>query len=122
MAKPVNKVMTAKEAVESFADDGAHVIIGNYTVCTCADLVFDVIRQEKKSLTLYSQSGIFDVEVMVAAGAVDRLVTTYVMRSGGKSGGSAVERALKDGALPLEDYTNFNYSSRHRRGHAALDG
>jgi glutaconate CoA-transferase subunit A len=116
MTQPINKVMTAKEAVARFVDDGAHVIIGNYTVCTCADLVFEVIRQEKKNLTLYSQSGIFDVEVLVGSGAVDRLVTTYVMRSGGKNGGSAVERALKDGSLQIEDYTNFNYSARLMAG------
>jgi glutaconate CoA-transferase subunit A len=39
---------------------------------------------------------------------VDRLVTTYVLRSGGKAGGSAVERALQAGTLEMEDYTNFN--------------
>ncbi|MBU0993106.1 MAG: hypothetical protein KJ737_11490 [Proteobacteria bacterium] len=107
-----DKVMTAKEAVEQFVNDGDHLIIGNYTVCTCAELVFEVIRQHKKHLTLYSQSGIFDVEIMVEAGLVDRLVTTYILRSGGKAGGSAVERALKAKTLELEDYTNFNYNAR----------
>jgi len=71
-----------------------------------------VARQRKKNLTLYSQSGILDVEVLVAAGCVDRLVTTYVLRSGGKAGGSAVERALQAGTLEIEDYTNFNYNAR----------
>jgi glutaconate CoA-transferase subunit A len=59
------------------------------------ELVFEILRQGKKGFTLYSQSGILDVEMLVAAGAVDRLVTTYVMRSGGRNGGSAVERALQ---------------------------
>lgn len=86
-----DKVMTAEEAVRRFVKKGDHLIIGNYTVCTCAELVFEVVRQNISGLTLYSQSGIFDVEVMVASGIVDKLVTTYIMRSGGKSGGSAVE-------------------------------
>jgi glutaconate CoA-transferase subunit A len=112
MAPPASKVMSAKEAISTFVHDGNHLVIGNYTVGTCAELVFEVIRQHKKGLTLYSQSGVFDVEVLVAGGCVDRLVSTYVYRAGGKEGGSAVERALKAGTLEMEDYTNFQYNAR----------
>ncbi|HDP25340.1 MAG TPA: CoA transferase subunit A [Deltaproteobacteria bacterium] len=112
MAHQTNKVMTAKEAIGRFVHDGDHLVIGNYTVGTCAELVFEVIRQQKKHLTLYSQSGVFDVEVLVGGGCVDQLVTTYVYRAGGKDGGSAVERALKAGTLQMEDYTNFQYNAR----------
>jgi glutaconate CoA-transferase subunit A len=116
MAKPQEKVMTAKEAVSKFVNDEDHLILGNYTVAACAELVFEVVRQAKKGLTLYSQSGIFDVEVLVAAGLVDRLISTYVMRSGGRNGGSAVERALQKGTLQIEDYTNYNYNARLMAG------
>ena len=112
MAEITNKIMSAKEAISRFVRDGDGLVIGNYTVGTCAELVYEIVRQEKKGFTLYSQSGIFDVEVLVAAGCVDRLVSTYVLRSGGKKGGSAVERALNAGALEIEDYTNFQYNAR----------
>jgi glutaconate CoA-transferase subunit A len=116
VADPNNKVMSVHEAIKQFVHDGEELIIGNYTVGTCTELVYEVIRQERKNLTLYSQSGILDVEVLVAGGCVDRLVTTYVLRSGGKNGGSAVERALKAGTLEIEDYTNFNYNARMEAG------
>ncbi|MBU3916726.1 hypothetical protein KKA14_14440 [bacterium] len=116
MAKSREKVMTAKDAIREFVHDGDHLIIGNYTLGTCAELVLEIVRQKKKGFTLYSQSGIFDVETLVAAGAVDRLITTYVMRSGGKSGGSAVERAIQAGTLEMEDYTNYNYNARLMAG------
>jgi glutaconate CoA-transferase subunit A len=116
MTEPQSKVMKTSEAIERFVHDGDQLIIGNYTVGTCLDLVFEVIRQKKKISTLYSQSGIMDVEVLVAAGCVDRLVTTYVLRSKGKAGGSAVERALQAGTLEIEDYTNFNYNARLAAG------
>ncbi len=112
MAKSKEKVMSAKEAVDRFVNTGDHLIIGNYTLGTCTELVGEIIRQEKKGFTVYSQSGILDVEMLVAAGLVDRLITTYTMRSGGRAGGSAVERALQKGALELEDYTNYNYNAR----------
>jgi glutaconate CoA-transferase subunit A len=107
MSETHNKVMSAKEAVQRYVHAGDHLVIGNYTVGTCAALVFEVIRQQRKGLTMYSQSGVFDVEVLVGGGCVDRLVSTYVYRAGGKEGGSAVERALKAGTLQMEDYTNF---------------
>lgn len=112
MNNNANKVMSAAEAVGRFINDGDELIIGNYTVGTCTELIFEICRQEKKGFTLYSQSGILDVDVLVNAGCVDRLVTTYVMRSGGKKGGGAVERALQAGTLEMEDYTNFNYNAR----------
>ena len=116
MTRPIEKLMGVPEAVSRFVNDGDHLIIGNYTVCTCMELVFEIIRQEKKGFTVYSQSGILDVELLVAAGAVQRLVTTYVLRSGGRNGGSAVERALQAGSLQLEDYTNYNYNARLMAG------
>ncbi|MRR15243.1 MAG: CoA transferase subunit A [Deltaproteobacteria bacterium] len=112
MAEVNGKVMSAREAVERFVHDGDELVIGNYTVGSCAELVYEITRQGKKGFTLYSQSGIFDVEVLVAGGCVERLVSTYVMRSGGKKGGSAVERALNAGTLQIEDYTNFEYNAR----------
>ncbi len=112
MKEAKSKVMGADQAIREFVHDGDHLIIGNYTVGTCAELVFEVVRQRLKGLTLYSQSGVFDVEVLVGGGCVDRLITTYVYRAGGKNGGSAVERALQAHTLEMEDYTNFDYNAR----------
>lgn len=110
--KSANKVTGAKEAISRFIKPDSSLIIGNYTVGTCTELVFEICRQHITGLTLYSQSGILDVDVLINAGCADRLVTTYVMRSGGKKGGGAVERALQSGSLEMEDYTNFNYNAR----------
>jgi len=112
MAEKTDKIMSAPDAIREFVRDGEELIIGNYTVGSCAELVYEIVRQQLKGFTLYSQSGIFDVEVLVAGGCVDRLVSTYVMRSGGKKGGSAAERALNAGTLEIEDYTNFEYNAR----------
>ena len=111
-----NKVMSAKEAVSRFVNNDDELIIGNYTVGTCTELVYEICRQEKNGFTLYSQSGILDVDVLVNGGCVEKLVSTYVMRSCGKTGGGAVERGLQAGTLEIEDYTNFNYNARLSAG------
>jgi len=112
MLESQNKVMTAKQAVSLLVNDGDQLVVGNYTVSMCTALVYEVVRQGKKKLTVYTQSGSIDLEVLVGGGCVDRLVTTYVLRAGGKAGGSAVERALGEGSLQIEDYTNFQYNAR----------
>ena len=60
MKAKINKVMSAKEAIAEYVHNGDELAIGNYTVGTCAALVYEVTRQHKKGLTVYSQSGIFD--------------------------------------------------------------
>jgi glutaconate CoA-transferase subunit A len=121
MTGQINKIMTVKDAISSFVHNGDHLVIGNYTVGTCMDMVFEVIRQGRKGLTLYSQSGILDVECLIAAGCVDRLLTTYCMRAGGKAGGSALERALMAGTIEIEDYTNFQYNAMLLAGMHGFD-
>ena len=99
MPEVKSKIMTANEAIRKFVHDGSSLILGNYTVAAAMALVYEVARQQKKKLTVYSQSGVIDVEVLVAAGCVDRLVSTYVYRGGGRSGGPGVRPPMV-GAAP----------------------
>jgi glutaconate CoA-transferase, subunit A len=121
MAEEINKIMTVKEAISRFVHDDDHLVIGNYTVGTCMDMVFEIIRQGKKNLTLYSQSGILDVECLIAGGCVKNLLTTYCMRAGGKAGGSALERGLMAQTIQIEDYSNFQYNAMLLAGMHGFD-
>jgi glutaconate CoA-transferase subunit A len=112
MGEKIDKRMSAQEAIAEFVQDGDELIIGNYTLGMACGLVYEIVRQKKKGLTHCSQSGHLIDEVLVAGSCVDRLVTAYVVNAGGAEGGSAVARAWKQGALQLEEYTNFNYNAR----------
>lgn len=107
-----SKLMSAKKAVAEFVHDGDQLIIGNYTLSMACGLAHEIVRQKKCGLTYCSQSGHMIDEILVASGAVDRLITAYVINAGGSEGGSAVARGLKNGTLQIEDYTNFNYNAR----------
>ena len=58
MSEPENKVMSAKEAISKFVHDGDHLIIGNYTVGTCAELVFEVTRQAGRDYLIFPIRGV----------------------------------------------------------------
>ena len=107
-----SKVMSAREAVAANVRDGDTLIIGNYTISIAFGLVNEIVRQQRKGLTLCSQSGHLCDEILTAAGCVERLVTAYVMSAGTMDGAFPVARALQQGALQIEDYTNFQYHAR----------
>ena len=111
-----SKVMTTKEAVSRFVQDGDSVITGNYTEALPMSLIFEIIRQKKKGLTYYSQSGTYDGEFMIAGGGVVRMVSAFITKQGGRSAGSMVERYQRAGKLEVEDYTNFTYAARLAAG------
>ena len=111
-----SKVMTTKEAISRFVHNGDSVITGNYTEGLPFSLIFEIIRQKKKGLTYYSQSGSADVEFMVAGDCVEKLCTAFLHKWGGRATGGMVERYQKAGKLQVEDYSNFTYNARLAAG------
>ena len=107
MPEKNSKVMTAREAVERFIPDGASISIANFLHSTPYALVFEIIRQRKKELEVWSQSGLIELDLLVAGGCVRRIITAYSYRIGGEWASTALERALKAGEVELEDLSNF---------------
>lgn len=110
------KVMTAKEAISRFVRDGNSLVIGNYTEGLPFALIFEILRQKKKGLTLYSQSGSADAEFLVAGDCVEKMCSAFIHKWGGRGAGSMVERYQRAGRLEVEDYTNFTYNARLAAG------
>lgn len=114
------KVMTAKEAVEKFVFDGAVVGTGGQNVgrCTMA-LVHEIVRQEKKDLTLVGCNQSISMDTLVGAGTVKRCEagtgnleffgTTFCWR-----------RAIQDGIIEMEDYSHLSMVSRFLAGEMGL--
>ena len=106
-----SKVMTTEEAISRFVKDGQSLVTGNYTEGLPLALICEVIRQRKRRLTLYSQSGNIDAEYLIAGDCVEKMFSTFVHKWGGRAGGSMVERYQRAGKLQVEDYTNFTYNA-----------
>ncbi len=107
-----DKRSSAREAIAKYVHDGDTLIIGNYTLSLPCGLIYEVVRQRKKRLTLCSQSGHLSDEILAAGGCLDRLITAFVIHLSGAAQGAPIARLWKQGKLQIEDYTNFQYNAR----------
>jgi len=105
--KRLNKVMTEKEAVETFLHDGDSFCMGGFVMWRQPQSIMrEIARQGKKNLSIIDESGDFDgIDLLVELGLVDRIDIAYMLtrQVGGISGTPAVERGLKEGVpRPVE--------------------
>jgi glutaconate CoA-transferase subunit A len=99
--KNLHKVMTEKEAVETFLHDGDSFCIGGFVMWRQPESIFrEIARQGKKNLSIIDESGTFDgIDLLVELGLVDRIDIAYSLtrQVGAISGTPALERGLKEG-------------------------
>lgn len=65
---------------------------------------------------LFQQGGIEEVDLLISAGMIDRLVVAYNFRLGGKSVTPPMDRALQEGRLRVEEMTNFTLLATMKAG------
>lgn len=112
------KVMSAKEAVSRFIDDGITIAISSFFHTIAYDITHEIIRQKKKHLTICAPSFNENADQLIGAGCVDRIVSSYVwMEVFGSL--SCFRRAMEKGIphkVEMEDYTNFTMVARFLAG------
>ncbi len=121
MHTDTEKVMPLKAAVERFVTDGCHLSIGGFTVNrNPMAAVYEIIRQKKRGLHLYAHSNGQGVDELIGGGCVARLEIAY-----GGSGRFAptcvrFRKAVEDGSLAVEDYSNYQMTLRFTAGAMGL--
>ena len=141
--KRLHKVMTEKEAVETFLHDGDSLCLGGFVMWRQPESVLrEIARQGKKNLSLIDESGDFEgIDLLVELGMLDRIDIAYCIsrQVGGISGTPAIDRSIREGVprpieaggvlvtpkdklksdvppLKIVDWTNFTISLRFVAG------
>ena len=109
-----DKVMDAREAVKRFICDGQDLASGNFLHAIPYALMHEIIRQRKRNLTFWLPSAIDEIDLLLAGGCVKRVVTSYSHRAFGLP--TELDRALNEGRVEVEDYTNFTLLARFKAG------
>jgi glutaconate CoA-transferase, subunit A len=115
----MTKVTTLAEAVASISS-GAHVALSGFAITRCT-MAFarEVIRQGIKGLTISQCVGAMDADMLVGAGAVERI--TYGGGSLDRFGRLAcVNRGIEDGTLVAEEYSSLSIAFRYLAGSLGL--
>ena len=115
----MTKVTTLAEAVASIPS-GVHVALSGFATARCAmAFAHEVIRQGIKGLTVSQCVGAMDADILVGAGAVERIV--YGGGSRGRYGQHhCVNRGIEQGTLIAEEYSSLSIAFRYMAGSLGL--
>jgi glutaconate CoA-transferase subunit A len=109
----VDKLRTLQQAVAEFVPDGAHLALGGFTMQRHPmAFVRELIRQGRRDLVVYGHSPGIDLDMLIGAGAVKRIEIAYVGDEMFVSPGRNFRRALEQGSIQFEDYSNFGATLR----------
>jgi len=116
------QVMTTKEAVEKFVNDGQLVCFGGFTHGIPFAIGHEMIRQHRKHLAICKETPDLIVDQLLAAGCIDKLMFSW---AGNPGVGSlhAFRRAVEQqvpNAVSIEEYTHFITGARYLAGASGL--
>jgi glutaconate CoA-transferase subunit A len=110
-AKIGDKVMTLREAIKKFVNDGDTIYTG--MAGRSFGAVYEIIRQRKRDLTIMCGGGTEEISMLVGAGCVRRLINSYRgLETWGLS--HAIRRAIEHGVprpIEIEEYSNFSITA-----------
>lgn len=115
----MSKLATMAEAVASIPS-GAHVALSGFAITRC-NMAFarEAIRQGIRHLTVSQCVGGMDADLLVGAGAVDRMI--YGGGSLDRFGRlNNVNRAIESGTLIAEEYSSLSVAFRYLAGALGL--
>lgn len=112
-----NKVTSLKDAIALLVPDGCHLSIGGFTINrNPMAAVYEIIRQRKKDLHLYAHSNGQGVDELIGGGCIKRLEIAYA--GNGRFAPTCIRfrKAVENGALTVEDYSNYQMTLRFMAG------
>ncbi len=117
-----DKRCTMAEAVSRYVEEGNSVAIEGFTSFICFAAAHEIIRQQKRALTLIRMTPDLVYDQMIAAGVAAKLVFSYL---GNPGVGSlhCVRRAVEKSipvSLEIEEYSHFGMVGRYIAGASDL--
>jgi glutaconate CoA-transferase subunit A len=114
-----SKVMSMRQAVAEHVPDGAVVCIEGFTHLIPHAVGHEIIRQQRRDLTLVRLTPDLIADQMIAAGCVRKLVFSW-MGNPGVGSLQVGRREVEAGRLEIEEWTHFGLTTRYQAGAAGL--
>ena len=76
----VNKLMSLKEAISKFINDGDSIYYGGFQIMVPMAITHEIIRQKKRNLTtVESSTDVGGLDILVGAGCVKEIHSAWIM-------------------------------------------
>lgn len=115
----MTKLCSLQEAVNTFVKDGSLLYAAGFTHLIPFSAAHEIIRQEKRNLTVARATPDLIYDMMTAAGCVSKVIFSY-MGNPGVGSLRILRQAIEAGELEWEEYSHFGMISRLQAGAAGL--
>ncbi|MFH1624409.1 MAG: CoA-transferase [Pseudomonadota bacterium] len=102
-----SKIIPMDRAIKEFLSDGDVVYIGGFIQHQPYAAIHEIIRQRKKGLTVSTCAGLIALDLLIGAGCVDKVITTYIWNPLPKPA-HAFRRCIEKGIpheIQMEEYS-----------------
>ncbi len=113
-----DKRMTVREAVERFVHDGDYLAMGGFGhIRTPMALVYEIIRQRRRNLSVAGKTAVHDIDILIGAGCVSRVEVAYAFGHELRGLSPAGRRAVESGQCKVvAEISNGGYQWRFLAG------
>lgn len=117
-----DKTTTVKEAVEKFVKDGSFIASGGFGhIRVSMAIIYEIIRQKKKNLTMAGKTAVHDLDILVASGCVNKVEVAYSFGHELRGLSPASRRAVEEGKCKVvAETSNAGYQWRFLAGMMGL--
>jgi acyl CoA:acetate/3-ketoacid CoA transferase alpha subunit/acyl CoA:acetate/3-ketoacid CoA transferase beta subunit len=111
---PKDKQMSSKEAVRTFVKDRSLLAMGGFGhVRVSMPIVYEIIRQQKKNLTMSGKTAVHDLDLLVGSGCVTKVEVAYSFGHELRGLSPASRRAVETGRCSIAaEISNAGYQWR----------
>jgi glutaconate CoA-transferase subunit A len=121
-----NKIMSVKEAVSRFVQDGDYLASGGFGTNRIATAVLhEILRQKKRNLSLAGHTATHDFQIL-AAGNMDgekllaRVDAAYIVGLEARGLSPHARRVMQSGTVEVSEWTNYALAVRLRAAAAGV--
>lgn len=109
-----DKTMTVAEAVAKFVHDGDFIACGGFGhVRVPMALIYEIIRQGRRNLTMAGKTAVHDIDILIGAGCVSRVEVAYSFGHELRGLSPAGRRAVETGKCQVvAEISNAGYQWR----------
>jgi glutaconate CoA-transferase subunit A len=112
-----NKLMSLREAIKNFVNDGDHLSLGGATANRIpVGAVYEIIRQRKKNLHLYGHILGVGPDLLIGAGCVRAIEGAYLGIGRFEPTCIRFRKAVERKEIFFEDYSNYQMALRFLAG------